>query len=61
MVGLIEEHKEGTSTEEVEAWVEQISQAPLFLADSLSTPSGFSGVFFECPFLLVGFWRTKVD
>ena len=61
MAGLAEEHEEETLVEEVEAWVEQTSQAPLFLANSLSTPAGFSGVFFECPFLLVGFWRTKVD
>ena len=53
MAGLVEEHEEGTSAEEVEAWVEQISQAPFFLVDSLSTPSGFFGAFFECPFLLV--------
>ena len=54
MVGLAEEHEEGTSAEEMEAWVEQTSQAPLFLVDSLSTPSGFSGVIFECLSLLVG-------
>ena len=56
---MAEEHEEGTSAEEVEAWVEQTSQAPL--AGSLSTPAGFSGVFFECPSLLVGSWEMKVD
>ena len=58
---MAEEHKEGTSTEEVKAWVEQTSQAPIFLAGSLSTPAGFYGVFFECPSLLVGSWGMKVD
>ena len=54
MAGLVEEHEEETSAEEVETWVEQISQAPFFLVGSLSTPLGFFGVFFECPSLLVG-------
>ena len=58
---MVEEHEEGTSANEVEAWVEQTSQAPIFLAGSLSTPAGFSRVFFECPYLLVGSWGTKVD
>ena len=52
---MAEEHEEGTSAEEVEAWVKQISHAPLFLAGSLSIPSGFSRVSFEYPSLLVGF------
>ena len=56
---MAEEHEEGTSAEEVEAWVEQISQAPLFLAGSLSTLVGFSEVFFECPSLLGGSWEMK--
>ena len=58
---MVEEHEEGTLAGEVEAWVEQTSQAPLFLASSLLTPAGFSGVFIECPSLLVGSWGTKVD
>ena len=57
---MAEEHEEGTSAEEVEAWVEQISHAPLFLAGSLSTPASFFEVFFECLSLLVGSWETKV-
>ena len=58
---MVEEHEEGTSVKEVEAWVEQTSQAPLFLAGSLSTPASFFRVFFECQSLLVGYWGTKVD
>ena len=58
---MVEEHEEGTSAKEVEAWVEQTSQAPLFLAGSLSTPASFFRVFFECQSLLVGSWGTKVD
>ena len=51
---MAEEHEEETSAKEVEAWVEQTSQVPLFLVGSLSTPSGFSRAFFEYPSLLVG-------
>ena len=58
---MAEEHEEGTSAEEVKAWVEQTSQAPLFLAGSLSTPVGFSGVFFECTSLLVGSYEMMID
>ena len=58
---MAEEHEKETSVEEVEAWVDQTSQAPLFLAGSLSTPVGFFGVFFECPCLLVGSWETVID
>ena len=57
----MEEHKRGTSAEEVGAWVEQTSQAPPFLVGSLLTPTGSSRAFFECPSLLVGFWETVVD
>ena len=57
----MEEHKGGTSAEEVGAWVEQTSQAPPFLVGSLLTPTGSSRAFFECPSLLVGFWETVVD
>ena len=58
---MVEEQGEGTSVEEVEAWIEQTSQVPLFLVGPLSTPSGFFGVFFECPSLLVGSWETMFD
>ena len=51
---MAKEQGEETSTEEMEAWVEQTSQDSLFLVGPLSTPLGFSGVFFECSSLLVG-------
>ena len=51
---MAKEQGEEASAEKVEAWVEQTSQDSLFLVGPLSTPSGFSGVFFECPSLLVG-------
>ena len=35
--------------EEVEAWIGQTSQILLFLAGSLTTPTGFFGVFFGYP------------
>ena len=50
---MAEEQGEETSAEEVEAWIEQTSQVPLFLVGSLLTPSSFSKVFFGCPSLLV--------
>ena len=58
---MAEEQREETSVEEVEAWVEQTSQDPLFLVGPLLTPSDFSGVFFGCRSLLVGCWETMVD
>ena len=58
---MAEEKGEETSAEEVEAWVEQTSQDPLFLVGPLSTPSSFSGVFLRCLSLLVGCWETVVD
>ena len=51
---MAEEQGEETSVEEVESWVEQTSQDPLFFVGPLSTPSSFSGVFFGCLSLLVG-------
>ena len=51
---MAKEHEEETSAGEVEAWVEQTSQVPLCLVGSLSIPSGFSGVSFEYPSLMVG-------
>ena len=50
----MEEHEEGTSVEEVGAWVEQTSQAPPFLVGSLLTPIGSSRAFFECHL----FWKA---
>ena len=58
---MAEERKEETLVEEVEAWVEKISQLLLFLAGSLTTPVGFFGAFFGYPSHLVGPWGTRVD
>ena len=58
---MVEEQREETLAEEVEAWVEQTSQVPLFLIGPLSTPSSFFGVFFGCPSFLVDCWETMVD
>ena len=58
---MVEEQREETLAEEVEAWVEQTSQVPLFLIGPLSNPSSFFGVFFRCPSLLVDYWETMVD
>ena len=58
---MAEEQGEETSAEEVKACVEQTSQDPLFLVGPLSTPSGFYGVIFGCPSLLVGYWETMAD
>ena len=58
---MAEEQEEETSAEEVEAWVEQTSQDPLFLVGPLLTPLGFFRVFFGCPSLLVGCWEMMVD
>ena len=57
---MAEEQEEETLAKEVEAWVDQTSQAPLFLAGSLSTPAGFFGVFFGYLSRLVGSWGMKV-
>ena len=57
---MAKERKEETLAEEAEVWVEQNSQALLFLAGSLSTPAGFFGVFFGYPSRLVGSWETRV-
>ena len=54
------EREEETLAEEVEAWVGQTSQILLFLAGSLTTPTGFFGVFFGYPSRLVGSWGTRV-
>ena len=46
--------------EEVEAWAEQTSQVLLFLASSLTVPTGFFGVSFGYPSRLTGSWKVKV-
>ena len=51
---MVGEHEEETLAEEVEAWAGQTSQILLFLAGSLTTPTGFFGVFFGYPSRLVG-------
>ena len=60
MAGLAEELEEETLVEEVEAWVEQTSQVLLFLAGSLTVPTGFFGVSFGYPSRLAGSWGMKV-
>ena len=46
--------------DEVEAWIEKVSQLLLFLAGSLIAPVSFFGVSFEYPFLLARSWVVKV-
>ena len=58
---MAKEQGEEILAEDVEAWVEQTSQDPFFLVGPLSTPLGFSGVFFECPSFLVSCWEMMVD
>ena len=49
---MAEEREEETLVEEVEVWAEKISQLLLFLAGSLTVPTGFFGVSFGYPSLL---------
>ena len=49
---MAEEREEETLVEEVEAWVEKISQLLLFLTGSLTVLASFFGVSFGYPFLL---------
>ena len=46
--------------EEVETWVERISQFLLFLAGSLIAPVSFFGASFGYPSLLARSWVVKV-
>ena len=57
---MAREREEETLAKEVEVWAEQTSQILLFLAGSLTTPTGFFGVFFGYPSHLVGSWGTRV-
>ena len=57
---MVEEYEEETWVEEVEAWVEKISQFLLFLVGSLIAPVGFFGVSFGYPSLLARSWVVKV-
>ena len=57
---MAEEREEETLVEEVEAWVEKISQLLLFLVGSLTVPTGFFGVSFGYPSLLAHSWGVKV-
>ena len=57
---MARKRKEETLAKEVEAWAGQTSQILLFLAGSLTTPTGFFGVFFGYPSRLVGSWGTRV-
>ena len=58
---MVEEYEEETWVEEVEAWVEKISQFLLFLVGSLIAPISFFGVSFGYPSLLARSWVGKVD
>ena len=49
---MVEERKEETWVEEVEAWAEKVSQLLIFLAGSLIAPVSFFGVSFGYPSLL---------
>ena len=49
---MVGEREEKTWVEEVEAWVEEVSQLLPFLAGSLIAPVGFFGVSFGYPYLL---------
>ena len=49
---MAKEREEETLVEEVEVWAEKISQLLLFLAGSLTVPTGFFGVSFGYPSLL---------
>ena len=51
---MARKRKEETLAKEVEAWAGQTSQILLFLAGSLTTPTGFFGVFFGYLSRLVG-------
>ena len=57
---MVEEYEEETWVEEVEAWVEKISQFLLFLVGSLIAPISFFGVSFGYPSLLARSWVVKV-
>ena len=57
---MAKEHEEETWVEEVEAWVEKVSQLLLFLAGSLIAPISFFGVSFGYPSLLARSWVVKV-
>ena len=57
---MVEEYKEETWVEEVEAWAEKISQFLLFLVGSLIAPISFFGVSFGYPSLLARSWVVKV-
>ena len=46
--------------EEVETWVERISQFLLFLASTLTVPAGFFEVSFGYPYLLARSWVVEV-
>ena len=57
---MAEEREEETLVEEVEAWAEKISQLLLFLAGSLTVPTGFFRLSFGYPSPLAHSWGVKV-
>ena len=57
---MAEEREEETLVEEVEVWAEKISQLLLFLAGSLTVPTGFFGVSFGYPSLITRSLVVKV-
>ena len=57
---MVEERKEKTWVEEVEAWAEKVSQLLPFLVGSLTAPVGFFEVSFGYPYLLARSWVVKV-